>query len=66
MNHDIAHTIRKLAAGVSNGPVHPDAELSLRRQIVIDQDTIRLGDLFDGQITAVAGVTADTVVAYAP
>ncbi len=47
------------------GP-HPDAELSLRRQIVIDQDAIRLGDLFDGQINAVAGVTADTIVAYAP
>ena len=36
------------------------------RFLVIDQDTIRLGDLFDGQIKAVAGVSADTVVAYAP
>ncbi|MBT6403760.1 MAG: flagellar basal body P-ring formation protein FlgA [Rhodospirillaceae bacterium] len=52
--------------GATNGSVHPGTELSLRRQIVIDQDTIRLGDLFDGQIKAVAGVSADTVVAYAP
>ena len=53
-------------AGINNGAVHPGTELSLRRQIVIDQDTIRLGDLFDGQINAAAGVNADTVVAYAP
>ena len=53
-------------ANARDSIVHPRAELSLRRQIVIDQDTIRLGDLFDGQISAVAGVTADTVVAYAP
>ena len=53
-------------ANARDSIVHPRAELSLRRQIVIDQDTIRLGDLFDGQISAVAGVSADTVVAYAP
>lgn len=53
-------------AGVRNGSVHPGTELSLRRQIVVDQDSIRLGDLFDGQISAVAGVDADTIVAYAP
>jgi len=50
----------------ANGSAHPSAGLSLRRQIVIDQDTIRLGDLFDGPISAVAGVDADTVIAYAP
>ena len=53
-------------AGTSNGSVHPGTELSLRRQIVIDQETIRLGDLFDGQINAADGIDADTVVAYAP
>lgn len=46
--------------------VAPVAELSLRRHITVDQNTIRLGDMFDGSIAAVAGVTADTVVAYAP
>ncbi|MDA0786062.1 MAG: flagellar basal body P-ring formation chaperone FlgA [Proteobacteria bacterium] len=53
-------------ANATSRSVHPGAELSLRRQIVIDQDTIRLSDLFDGQINAAAGITADTVVAYAP
>ncbi|CAN0458129.1 unnamed protein product [Laminaria digitata] len=44
----------------------PVPELSLRRQVTVDQNSIRLGDLFDGPITGVPGVSADTVVAYAP
>ena len=81
MSHDIAHITRKLATAFTvalalgfSSPAPADsglnaaggAALSLRRQIVVDQDTIRLGDIFDGRINAAAGVTADTVVAYSP
>ncbi|MEP4885252.1 MAG: hypothetical protein ABJ215_02685, partial [Alphaproteobacteria bacterium] len=63
ISHDVnAH----VSATPAKGSVLPDTQLSLRRQIVIDQETIRLGDLFDGRISAAAGVDADTVVAYAP
>lgn len=44
----------------------PAPELSLRRQVMVDQNSIRLGDIFDGAITGVPGVDGDTVVAYAP
>lgn len=44
----------------------PAPELSLRRQVTVDQNSIRLGDLFDGPVSGVPGVSADTVVAYAP
>lgn len=57
-----------VAAPNGSGPktIQPGAELSLRRQISIDEGTVRLGDIFDGRISATAGITADTVVAYAP
>ena len=60
------------ASANSAGPVtqpaiaEPVPELSLRRQVTVDQNSIRLGDLFDGPISGVPGVDADTVVAYAP
>lgn len=44
----------------------PVPELSLRRQVTVDQNSIRLGDIFDGPITGVPGVDQDTVVAYSP
>lgn len=53
-------------AGSTPGLVQNGAELSLRRQISVDQGTIKLGDIFDGEIAAIPGVSADTVVAYSP
>lgn len=44
----------------------PAPELSLRRQVMVDQNSVRLGDIFNGPITGVPGVDGETVVAYAP
>ena len=52
--------------GTTPAIAEPLPELSLRRQVTVDQNSIRLGDLFDGPITGVPGVDANTVIAYAP
>lgn len=52
--------------GSQQALAEPVPELSLRRQVTVDQNSIRLGDLFDGPVTGVPGVSADTVVAYSP
>ena len=44
----------------------PVPELSLRRQISVDQNAVRLGDLFDGKLIGLPGINAETVVGYAP
>ncbi|MBO6784069.1 MAG: flagellar basal body P-ring formation protein FlgA [Alphaproteobacteria bacterium] len=44
----------------------PLPELSLRRQVMVSGNTVRLGDLFDGEVAGVAGINHDTVIAYAP
>lgn len=44
----------------------PMANLTLRRDVTIDANTVALGDLFDGPISGVHGVDETTVVAYAP
>lgn len=52
--------------GTQQAIAEPVPELSLRRQVTVDQNSIRLGDLFDGPITGVPGIDAETFVAYAP
>ncbi len=58
-----AHADTDLRANAGTASV---AELSLRRQISVDRETIRLGEIFSGDIQAASGVDAETVVAYAP
>lgn len=48
-----------------NAP-QPLPELSLRRQVLVSGNEVRLADLFDGRITGAPGIDGDTVVAYAP
>ena len=44
----------------------PMPELSLRRQVTVADNAVRLGDLFDGPVSGLAGIDANTVIAYAP
>lgn len=51
-----------IAASRPSGPM----QVTLRRQITVDDGTVRLGDLFDGPISGGTGLTVNTPVAYAP
>ncbi len=60
-----ADTARTTASGPQVAE-QPTPELSLRRQITVSDNAIRLGDLFDGAVSSVAGVDENTIVAYSP
>lgn len=54
------------APAFASGTATGEQPLTLRTQVTVDANTVRIGDIFSGIVAPTSRANADTVVAYAP